>query len=339
MKLGPQKKTVRSAGVVGLGHYVPEGKLTNQQLEERLDTSDEWIRSRTGILERRVAGRDECASHLGVEASRRALHDAGLTPEDIDLVIVGTMTPDTVMPATACRVQHTLGATRAGAFDVSVACSGFAYSLAIGAQFVQTGACDHVLVVGADTMSRVMNWKDRSTCVLFGDGAGAVVLGPVAEGYGLLSFELGAEGGGGDHLTIPGGGGRLPGGSALPEDFYLRMNGREVFRFAVQVLGESAVRAVEKAGLSPQDVSLFIPHQANIRIIEAAAKRLGMPRERVFINLENYGNTSCGSIPLALSEARDQGRLHPGDVVVLVGFGGGLAWGAVVLRWGGTGAR
>ncbi len=318
-----------------MGHYVPEKILTNKELEERLDTSDEWIRSRTGIERRRIAEDEECSSHLGHKAALKALEDAGLTAGDIGLIVVGTMTPDTPMPATSCRIQHLLGAKNAGAFDVSVACSGFAYAMTVGAQFVQSGAVEHVLVVGCDTMSRVMNWKDRSTCVLFGDGAGAVVLGPCQEGRGILATHLGADGSGGPHLTIPAGGGAKPANTEglTEEDFTLQMNGREVFRFAVSVLGEAALEAVQKAGLTPDDVGLFIPHQANKRIIESAAKRLGVPQEKVFVNLQNYGNTSCASIPLALSEARDFGRIKSGDLVVLVGFGGGLAWGALALRW------
>ncbi|MGE0493475.1 MAG: beta-ketoacyl-ACP synthase III [Vulcanimicrobiota bacterium] len=336
----PNAIKTQPVGVVGLGHYVPEKIVTNKELEKTVDTTDEWIRARTGIHERRMAAAEECSSDLGVRAARLALEDAGITAEQLDLVVVGTMTPDTPMPATACLISHKLGATNAGAFDVSVACSGFAYSLAVGAQFISTGALRYVLVVGADTMTRVMNWKDRSTCVLFGDGAGAVVLGRVDEGQGILSYHLGADGSGGPHLRIPAGGGAQPGGTEglTKADYSLQMNGKEVYRFAVSALGEAAVAAVEKAGLTSEDVDLFIPHQANMRIIRSAAKRLGVPDERVFINLEKYGNTSCASIPLALSEARDQGRLKPGDLVVLVGFGGGLAWGAVALRWTG-GAR
>ncbi len=336
-----ERVRTRPVGVLGLGHYVPEKILTNAELETILETSDEWIRTRTGIHERRVAAEGQNASDLGTLAARRALEDAGIAADQLDLIVVGTMTPDTIMPATACRIQHNLGAHQSGAFDVSVACSGFAYAMATGAQFVKSGVYRYVLVIGADTMSRVMNWNDRTTCVLFGDGAGAVVLGPVDEGEGVLSCCLGADGSGGDHLQIPAGAGALPGGTegVAREDFNLQMNGKEVFRFAVSALGDAALSAVEKAGLSSEDVSLFIPHQANIRIIKSAAKRLGVPQEKVFVNLERYGNTSCASIPLALSEARDQGRLAKGDLVVLVGFGGGLAWGAVALRWSREDAR
>lgn len=328
-------------GILGVGHFVPPTIVTNRDLEAEVETSDDWIRSRTGIHARRRAEPEVATSDLGCEAALRALADAGVSPDQIDLIVVGTMTPDSPMPATACLIQRKLGATRAGAFDVNIACSGFAYALTVGAQFVATGTARYVLVVGADVMTRLMNWKDRTTCVLFGDGAGAVVLGAVPQGYGILSCHLGADGRGAHHLRVTAGGSRLPHNSpaVVPEDFYLQMDGKEVFRFAVQVMGQAAHTVLEKAGLTTADVSLFIPHQANTRIIEAATKRLGLPAERVFVNLQHYGNTSCGSIPLALSEARDQGRMKVGDVLVLVGFGGGLSWGAVALRWNGTGVN
>jgi 3-oxoacyl-[acyl-carrier-protein] synthase-3 len=324
-------------GILGLGHFVPPKVVTNKDLEPLIDTTDEWIRSRTGIHERRQAEPDVATSDIGLEAAQRALANAGVGADELDLIIVATMTPDSGMPNTACILQHKLGAKSAGAMDVNVACSGFAYALTIARQFVATGSCHRVLVIGADVMSRVMNWRDRSTCVLFGDGAGAVVLGPVRQGYGILACHVGADGRGGVHLKIPAGGSRIP--PTLPgtprEDFFLQMNGPEVYKFAVQTIGSAALRSVQNAGLKPEDVTLFIPHQANIRIIEAAGKRLGVPKERVFVNLEKYGNTSCGSIPLALSEAHERGLIKDGDVIVLVGFGGGLSWGAITLRWGG----
>lgn len=330
---------LRPVGVVGLGHYAPEGVLRNRDLEEFLDTSDEWIRTRTGIRERRRAEEGVASSHLGVRAAQRALEDARLRADELDLIICGTSTPDRLIPSTACLIQDRLGARGAGAFDVLIACSGFTYALAAGTQFVATGAYDHVLVVGADTMTRLVDWEDRSTCVLFGDGAGAVVLGPVDPGYGVLAVHLGSDGSGGELLRVPAGGSLLPGGTdgLVRRDYCLHMEGREVFRFAVKVIGEAALKVLRKAGLTAQDISLFVPHQANVRIIEAAARRLELPQEKVFVNVDRYGNTSCGSIPLALSEARDQGRLSPGDVVVAVGFGGGLSWGASVIRWTETG--
>lgn len=325
-----------AVGVLGLGHYTPDYVLTNAELASKVDTSDEWIVERTGIRERRQVQAGQATSDLAYEAARRALEKADTRPEELDLIIVATMTPDSPMPATACIVQDRLGATRAGAFDLNVACSGFAYALATGSQFIASGTFRRVLIIGADVMTKLMNWDDRGTCVLFGDGAGAVVLGPVSPGYGVLGIHLGANGAGGQYLKIPAGGSRRPGWTEGVDrsEFFLQMAGREVFRFAVQVMGDAALQALEKAGLQSSDVGLFIPHQANQRIIEAARKRLGLPPERVFSNVERYGNTSCGSIPIALSEAAQQGRIRNGDVVVCVGFGGGLSWGSVALRWG-----
>lgn len=329
---------MKPVGILAASHYVPERVLTNKELEEKLDTTDEWIRSRTGIHERRVASDNETTASLGTVAALRVLEKAGCAAEELDLIIVATMTPDSILPAISCRIQAELGARNAGAFDVSIACSGFTYALALGCGYVACGLARKVLVVGADVMSRVMNWNDRGTCVLFGDGAGAVLLGEVQKGYGLLAQELGSDGQGAEHLRIPAGAGAHPVGEdgLVPQDFTLQMNGREVFRFAVQVMGNAAVRAAKKAGIRPDEIDLFIPHQANSRIIEAAAKRLDLSDEKVFVNLQRYGNTSCASIPLALSEALEEGRIREGSKVVLVGFGGGLAWGALVFRWGGV---
>lgn len=325
------------AGVLGVGHFLPEDIVTNADLAEFVDTTDEWIRGRTGIQARRRAHPDHATSDLAYHAALEALQSAHVQPEELDLIIVATMTPDTAMPATACRVQHRLGAHRAGGFDVNIACSGFVYALAIGAQFISSGFYRRVLVVGADVMTRVMNWNDRTTCVLFGDGAGAVVLGQVNPEFGIQGVHLGVDGSGADSLTIRAPGSRIPARSdqARPEDFYLQMVGQEVFRFAVGVMGDAALKALEAAGKKPADVGLFIPHQANARIIEAARKRLELPPEKVFSNVEHYGNTSCGSVPIALFEALQQGKIREGDLVVLVGFGGGLSWASVALRWGG----
>lgn len=329
-----------NVGILAVSHYVPEKILSNKDLETKLDTSDEWIRSRTGIEERRVASDDETTASIGTVAASRVLEKANCPPEDVDLVIVATMTPDSVLPAVSCRIQAGIGARNAGAFDVNIACSGFAYALSMGCSYVTAGMAKKVLVVGSDVMTRVMDWTDRGTCVLFGDGAGACLLGQVEEGYGLLAQELGSDGRGAEHLTIPAGAGAMPAdrNGLAQKDFTLQMNGREVFRFAVQVMGNSAIAAAKKAGITSDDIDLFIPHQANNRIIEAAAKRLGVPMEKVFVNVTRYGNTSCASIPLALSEAVDAGRVKDGDKVVLVGFGGGLAWGALVFHWGGVSA-
>lgn len=323
------------AGIVGVGVGIPETVLTNHDLEQRIDTSDEWIVTRTGIRERRIAPAHVATSDLAAQAAEQALRNAGKSAQDVDLIVVATATPDMPWPSTACLVQAKIGASRAAAFDLNAVCSGFVYALWIAAQAVETGAYRCVLVIGADILSRQVNWEDRSTCVLFGDGAGAVVLAPVQEPYGVLSGVLGADGTGAPLLNVPAGGTREP----LSPDVIARkrhtiqMRGREVFKFAVTIMGEVAVQALEKAGISPEEVSLFIPHQANIRIIQAAAERLNLPMERVFVNVDRYGNTSAASIPIAIYEAWAQGRLKKGDLAVVVGFGAGLTWGACVIRW------
>ncbi|MBI3928926.1 MAG: ketoacyl-ACP synthase III [Armatimonadetes bacterium] len=331
----PGPALVRSVGILGLGSALPDKIVTNADLEALVETSDDWIRTRTGIRERRIADPGTCSSGLGELAARRALADAGVRPEELDLIIVATVTPDTPMPATACRIQKRLGAHRAGAFDLSIACSGFAYAMTVAQQFVAGGGCERVLVIGVDVLSTITNWADRSTCVLFGDAGGAAVLGPVAEGSGILGFHFGADGGGAELLKIRAPGGMVPGYTPelSREDFCIQMSGRGVFRFAVQMIGDAAIAALNKAGVHPDEVDLFVPHQANLRIIEAAAQRLNISMDRVFMNVQHYGNTSSGSIPLALADARDQGRIRPGDTVVAVGFGGGLAWCALVIRW------
>jgi len=326
----------RRATITGVGSCVPERVVTNFDLEKMVDTTDEWIRTRTGIRERRVAAEDQATSDLAVVAARRALEEARLDPADLDLIIVATVTPDMPFPATACIVQDRLGASRAAALDLETACSGFVYALATGAQFIETGLYNNVLVIGAETLSKIVDWTDRRTCVLLGDGAGAVVLQPaLAEDQGLLSFHLGADGGGADLLKQPAGGSRLPASEETVRSrlHYVHMNGREVFKFAVKVMGEAAQAALEKCGLGFADVDYYIPHQANYRIIEASARRFGLPMERVYVNIDRYGNTSAASIPVALDEAVDQGRIRPGDLVLLVAFGGGLTWGAAVCRW------
>ncbi|MDF9408104.1 ketoacyl-ACP synthase III [Pelotomaculum isophthalicicum JI] len=329
-------REVVNAGILGIGTYVPERILTNTELEKMVDTSDEWIRSRSGICERRIAGPEQATSDLASNAARRALADAGTAPEEIDLVICATDTADMIFPATACLVQDRIGVKKkAGAFDLAAGCTGFIYALTVGSQFIAAGACRRVLVIGAETMSRVIDWKDRSTCVLFGDGAGAVVLGPVSTGEGILATKLYSDGSGGPHLLLPAGGSRRPASSDTLNSrlHYLQMNGREVFKFAVRVMGEAAEEVIAEAGLNKSDVDFFIPHQANIRIIEPAARRLGVPMEKVMVNVDRYGNTSTASIPLALEEAVRGGRINKGDHVVVVGFGAGLTWGAVVIKW------
>jgi 3-oxoacyl-[acyl-carrier-protein] synthase-3 len=331
----PPARGLVPAGIIGLGSYAPERVLTNRDLEQIVETSDEWIVTRTGISERRIAAPGETTADLSLRAAARALADSGVAPADIDLVIVATTTADAPFPATASLVQHGLGLTRAGGFDLAAACSGFIYGLAVGAQFVETGLYRHVLVVGAERLSSITNWRDRSTCVLFGDGAGAAVLGPVGEGEGFLSFDLGSDGSGAESLMVQGGGYGHPlvtgSEEELPSSIY--MAGGEVFKFAVRVAEESTQRVLQRAGMGVEDIDLFVPHQANIRIIDAAAKRLGLPEERVFANVARYGNTSAASIPLALDEARSEGRLRPGQTVALVGVGAGLTWASCIMRW------
>jgi 3-oxoacyl-[acyl-carrier-protein] synthase-3 len=326
---------MRNAAITGWGMAVPERVLTNADLERMVDTSDEWIVSRTGIKERRVVGPNDSTTSLSVAAARQALERAGLGADELDLIVVATCTPDQFLVSQACLVQAELGGS-AGAFDLGAACSGFVYALAVGSQFVQTGCYDRVLVIGADTLTRFVDYTDRSTCILFGDGAGAVVLESTDAARGLLSTVLGADGAGHAHLYIPGWGAFVPESAELFPEYrpYLQMNGQEVFRFAVRVMGDAAAEAVDRAGLTFGDVDMLIPHQANARIIDAAARRLDLPREKVWVNLDRYGNTSAASIPIALCEAEAAGGLDEGDNLVLVAFGGGLAWAAGVVRWG-----
>ncbi|MFC3746708.1 beta-ketoacyl-ACP synthase III [Paenibacillus sp. GCM10012306] len=328
-------KNLRPVGIIGTGKYVPEKILTNSDLEKIVDTNDEWIVSRTGIRERHIAAPHEATSDLAYEASLKALESAGMKAEDLDLIIVATITPDSSFPSTACILQDKLGAKGAAAFDLSAACSGFVYSLATAVGFIQNGMYNNALIIGADTLSRITDYTDRNTCVLFGDGAGAVIIGEVPEGRGFQSFDLGAEGSGGDLLKQEAGGSRLPASHSTVEDkkHYIYMNGREVFKFAVRIMGTATERVLTKAGLSKEDVDLFVPHQANIRIIQSAMQRLDLPPEKCVINVDRYANTSAASIPLALVEAAEEGRMKEGDKVLMVGFGGGLTWGASVLVW------
>ena len=326
---------MRNAAITGWGMAVPDRVLSNADLERMVETTDEWITSRTGIKERRIVGPNDSTTSLSVAAARQALARAELTADDIDLIIVATCTPDQFLVSQACLVQGELGGS-AGAFDLGAACAGFVYALAVGSQMVQSGLHDRVLVIGADTLTRFVDYTDRSTCILFGDGAGAVVLEAATEARGLLSTVVGADGGGYKHLYIPGWGAFVPESAELFPEYrpYLQMNGNEVFRFAVRVMGDSAAEAVAKANLTFDDIDVLIPHQANQRIIDAAARRLALPAEKVWINLDRYGNTSAASIPIAIAEAAEAGMLNEGDNVVLVAFGGGLAWAAGVVRWG-----
>jgi 3-oxoacyl-[acyl-carrier-protein] synthase III len=324
------------ARIAGWGKALPSRVLTNAELEGMVDTSDEWIRTRTGIRERRIAGPDESTFTLAVEAGRKALAVARVAPVEVDLVVVCTFSPEFGgMPSTASLVQDALGASRAGAFDLNAACSGFIYGLALAQGLITSGMQRTVLVIGAETMSRLLDWGDRSTCVLFGDGAGAVLLRAGEGPDGLLSSVLGSDGSGGELLWIPGGGSRQPASAESVEaaQHFIRMNGKEVYRFAVSAAPRASRQAVQQAGLSMEEIDLFVPHQANVRIILSAAGALGIPPERTFVNVDRYGNTSAASIPIALCEAVEEGRVRPGAHVLLAGFGGGLTWGASVLRW------
>lgn len=309
-----------NAGILGIGSYVPEKKLTNYDLEQMMDTSDEWIVSRTGIKERRIASDEQDTSHLAYEAAVAALKDADVKAEDLDLILVATVTPDTSFPSVACMIQERLGAKNAAAMDISAACAGFIYGVVTATQFVNSGTYNRILVIGAEKLTKIVNWEDRNTAVLFGDGAGAAIIGPVSEGRGILSYELGADGTGGKHLYNSGG--------------HLVMNGREVFKFAVRQMGDSCENVLKLAGLTKEEVSFLIPHQANTRIMDAARERLQLPKEKMSVIIDRHGNTSSSSIPIALVEEYKKGNIKEDDVLVLVGFGGGLTWGAIALRFG-----
>jgi 3-oxoacyl-[acyl-carrier-protein] synthase III len=326
----------RPVSLSGLGIHLPETVVTNDDLARTLATTDEWIRQRTGIGQRRVAAPGLGASDLGVEAARRAIADAGLSPLDVGLVVAASISPDQLFPATAARIAHEAGATAAGACDLLAGCTGFVYALSYATALVASGLQDHVLVVGAEAISRILDWQDRSTAVLFGDAAGAVVVSVAQGGGRVLGFDLGNDGSGADLLRLPAGGSRMPASAATVQEreHYLKMNGREVYRFATRIVTTCATRVLEACGRSVEEVDLFVPHQANLRIIEAASRHLGIDRAKVYTNLERYGNTSCASIPLCLEEARAEGRLDRGDLVLLMGFGAGLSWGACLLEWG-----
>lgn len=309
-----------ATGIIGVGHYLPEYILTNKDLEKMVDTTDEWIRTRTGIETRHIAKEKEETSDMAYYAAKNALDHSGLEAEDIDMILVATVTADQSFPSVACQIQERLGATHAAAMDIGAACSGFIYGVITAKQFIDGGAYKNILVIGAEKLSKITDWSDRNTCVLFGDGAGAAVVSEVSEDKGILSFELGADGKGATSLH--------------QDDGYIRMNGREVFKFAVRQMPESAEAVVKKAGLVKEDVDYLIPHQANIRIMEAARERLGISKEKMSYSVNKYGNTSAASIPISLSEDVRNGKIKDGDLVVLVGFGGGLTWGAMTLRWG-----
>lgn len=308
-----------NAGLIGMGKYVPPAILTNADLEKRMDTSDEWIRTMTGIEERHIADESISTSDMAYNAAVDAINNAGIKPDDIGLILVATVTPDQPFPSVAAMIQDRLGAKNAAAMDVSAACAGFMYGVVTAKHFVEAGTYDYVLVVGVEKLSKITDWEDRNTAVLFGDGAGAAVVSKVSEGRGILSFELGADGSGGKHLY---------------QDKYLHMNGREVFKFAVRQMGESAENVIHKAGLTKEDVDFLVPHQANIRIMESSRERLGLPVEKMSKTIHKYGNTSAASIPISLVDDLVEGNVKEDDVIVLVGFGGGLTWGALCMKWG-----
>lgn len=322
-------------GISGVGSYVPEKIVTNHDLSKIVETSNEWIIERTGIHERRIADDDMATSDIATKAAINALEDARLRPEDIDLIIVATVTADHAFPSTACIIQKNIGAVKAAAFDISVGCSGFVYGLSIGENFIKSGTYDKVLVIGAETLSRVVDWQERNTCVLFGDGAGACVLEKCEEGFGILSIELGSDGSNGEVLVQPAGGSRLPASMDTVENrlHFIKMDGKEVFKFAVRVMERASTNALEKANLQLGDLDFLVPHQANMRIIDAAAKKLKLEKDRICVNLNKYGNMSSASIPVALDEAVKDNKINKGDNILLVAFGAGLTWASMSIKW------
>jgi len=324
-----------AAGIIGIGCYLPEKKLTNQDLEKMVDTSDAWITERTGIKTRHIAAPDQATSDLAYEASLKALADAKTKPEELDMIIVATETPDYKYPSTACLLQAKLGAKNAACFDLSAGCSGFVYALGIGSQSIVSGLYKKILLVGAETLSRIINWTDRNTCVLFGDGAGAAVLGRVDDGYGVLSLELGADGTGGEHLIQPAGGSRNPTTHETVDAYgqCVHMDGQDVFKFAARKMPAACKKVLQKAGMTIDDIALLVPHQANLRIIDNAIDRLKIDRERVWINIDKHGNMSAACVPVCLTEAQQAGRLKKGDNVIMVAFGAGLTWAGALLKW------
>lgn len=324
------------AVVIGTGMSVPDNVVTNDDLAKIVDTNDAWIRQRTGIGERRICRDDETGSQLATKALIDALKNANLEPNDLDMIIVGTVSPDHIFPSNACLVQDAIGAKRAGAFDLGAACAGFIYATSVGGSMIEAGRAKNVAVIGVDTLSKHVDWSDRGTCVLFGDGAGAIILQATENtDRGIMHTEMLSDGGGACHINVEAGGSKYPMNDekSVGKNPKIYMAGAEVYRFAVGAMGDACQRVLDNVGLTSDDISLFVPHQANIRIIESAASRLNLPPEKVFINVEKYGNTSAGSIPIGLYEASTTGRLKPGDLVMTVGFGAGLVWGANLIRW------
>lgn len=325
----------KHAGIIATGSYVPERILTNEYFEKIVDTNNEWIISRTGIEERRVTDENTATSDLATKAALKALEKSSITSTEIDLIIVTTVTPDMAFPSTACIVQKNIGAVNAAAFDIEAACSGFIYGLTIADSFVSQGIYKNVLVIGAETLSKITDYTDRKTCVIFGDGAGAAIVSEVEEGYGILSSHLGANGNAGHLLIQPAGGSRLPASEQTVKNrlHYIQMDGSEVFKFAIKIMGEAAEKALDGCGMNKEDIDFLIPHQANTRIIDSAVKRLKISKDKVYVNVQKYGNMSSASIAVALDEANENNLLKDDDIVVLVGFGGGLTWGSNVIKW------
>src|SRR2546425_1972182 len=335
-RLSPRShKALRTVSIIGTGSYVPDNRLTNADLSRMVDTSDEWITTRTGIKERRIAAKDELTSDMATKAALQALEQAKVKPQDVDLILVATATPDMLFPATACFVQRKLGAKNAACLDVSAACAGFLFGIEIAQQFITSGTYDTALVIGADKLTSITNWTDRNTCELFGDGAGAAVLGHRGSAHGVISTNMGSDGEYTDILFMPGGGSKTP---ITPENAHLHlqtihMSGKEVYKQAVTAMLAAARKAIDQAGLTVADIACVIPHQANLRIIEAIGERLGIPREKVFVNVDRYGNTSAAAVAIALDEANRSGRIKRGDYVLMVVFGGGLTWASTILEW------
>ena len=326
---------VSSAGILGTGYYVPEKIMTNADLEKLVDTTDEWIVERTGIHERRIAEDNVPMSDLAFKAAEMALRNAGVTADELDLIIVATLTSDRIVPATACVLQERLGAHHAAAFDLAAACSGFVYASSVAIQFIENGVYKKILVIGAETLSKYIDWEDRNTCILFGDGAGAAVYGEVEEGYGVLSFDLGSDGAGADAIDIPSSGSLHP---VTEEMIAMKMNrihmdGQAVFKFAVKAMGATVLTSLKKIGMNRAEIDWLVPHQANLRIIQSAAKRLHLPMEKVIVNIQKYGNMSAACIPVALAEAVEQHRFKKGDIIALSGFGAGLTWASCIMKW------
>lgn len=325
---------MKKIGIVGVGKYLPKKVLTNADLEKMVDTSDEWITTRSGIKERRLAAKNEATSDLALKAAKDALEDAKISPQDLDLIIVATITPDMQFPSTACIVQHGLSAMNAVCFDVSAACSGFIYAISVAEQFLARGTYKNALVIGAETLSSITDWQDRNTCVLFGDGAGAAVLSEV-KSAGIISTYLGSDGSMSDVLMVPAGGSRNPATNKTVDNrmHYLKMRGNELFKVAVNTMSDATIQVLKQADLKPSDINLVIPHQANIRIIMAIAKKLGLSQEKFYLNIERYGNMSSASLAVALCEAVKEGKVQKSDIILLNAFGAGLVWGACIIRW------